>query len=240
MKLTKREGLVIKKVDYSEADRIISVFTKEAGKESFAAKGIRKSKKRERIATDLLVISSFVIYEKEVVGDGSNIATISAVELIEFFSELKKDLDSINISMYILKILDFIINENEKNEKIYRLTINTLQYFNRGNLPIEKKLVVLTHFLVSILKIEGIMFDIDDGYFFTIEESIINRNFTENSIKISESQKALLLMINNIDINGINKLELRKYDIMYIVYLLERYYFHHMGIFISLKDIITV
>lgn len=243
MKLAKREGLVIKKVDYSEADRIITVFTKEAGKESFVVKGIRKSKKRERIATDLLVVSSFVIYEKEKTHqdvDSTHLSTLSSVEVLEYFANLKKDLDSINISMYILKMLDFIINENEKNDKVYKLSINTLEYFEKENSTIERKLVVLTFFLISILKHEGIMFDIEDGYFFTIEESIINRNNQVESIKLTELQKTLILMINSIDIKGINKLELKKSDIISLIVIIEKYIMHHLSIYISIREFLVL
>ena len=46
MKFIKTKGLIIKKVDFGEGDRIITVFSENFGKIDLLVRGIRKSKKR--------------------------------------------------------------------------------------------------------------------------------------------------------------------------------------------------
>ena len=64
MNIIKSEGIVIKKTDVGEADAVLKVFTKEFGKIDIYVNGIRKSKKREKISTELMSVSEFLIYEK--------------------------------------------------------------------------------------------------------------------------------------------------------------------------------
>lgn len=59
------EGIVINKTDFGEADRYVTVFTKNFGKIIFFIKGIRKSKKREVSAVDTLTYSSFTFIKKK-------------------------------------------------------------------------------------------------------------------------------------------------------------------------------
>ena len=46
MKFIETKGLIIKKVDFGEGDRIITVFSENFGKIDLLVRGIRKSKKR--------------------------------------------------------------------------------------------------------------------------------------------------------------------------------------------------
>ena len=46
MKVEKLQGFVLKRTNYGEADKILTVFTKERGKIKVLAKGVRKIKSR--------------------------------------------------------------------------------------------------------------------------------------------------------------------------------------------------
>ena len=61
---SKDEGIIINKREYGEADRIVTIFTKEHGKLVSIIKGIRKSRKREIAATDIGVLSEIIFYER--------------------------------------------------------------------------------------------------------------------------------------------------------------------------------
>ncbi|MGL5663321.1 MAG: DNA repair protein RecO, partial [Cetobacterium sp.] len=75
MKFIKTKGLIIKKVDFGEGDRIITVFSENFGKIDLLVKGIRKSKKRDQSSVDLLTLSNFTFYKK---GDNFILNTIDS------------------------------------------------------------------------------------------------------------------------------------------------------------------
>ena len=91
MKFTKTKRLIIKKVDFGEGDRIITIFSENFGKIDLLVKGIRKSKKRDQSSVDLLTLSNFTFYKK---GDNFILNTIDS---IDFFYDLKKDIEKLEI-----------------------------------------------------------------------------------------------------------------------------------------------
>ena len=58
------KGIVISKKDIEEADRYITIFMEDYGKVSTVIKGIRKSKKRDKTAVDILSLTDFQFYKK--------------------------------------------------------------------------------------------------------------------------------------------------------------------------------
>jgi len=54
MKSYKTEGIIIKRKNFGEADRILTIFTKNKGKISIVAKGVRKINSRRAPHIELL------------------------------------------------------------------------------------------------------------------------------------------------------------------------------------------
>ncbi|MGL6023445.1 MAG: DNA repair protein RecO, partial [Cetobacterium sp.] len=70
------KGLIIKKSDFGEGSRIITVFSETFGKIDFLIRGIKKSKKRDQSSVDLLTLSNFTFYKK---GDKFILNTIDPI-----------------------------------------------------------------------------------------------------------------------------------------------------------------
>ncbi|BDU50495.1 DNA repair protein RecO [Haliovirga abyssi] len=229
MKIKKIEGIVINKVDFGEADKIVTVISKQNGKIKILAKGIRKSKKREIYGTDLAVLSNFIIYKK------NEISYLSSVELTDGFLDIKKNLFKINIAGYILKIADKFSMENEKNIKLFKLVYNSLKYISKEK-ENEKMLVLVSYFLNSIINQEGTSFLLNEGEYFNFEEGQFQIDKTENVLKIKKYQKKYLMLLNNVDIMGIYKLNLNKFNLLSVIEILEGYLNYHFDIKEQLKN----
>ncbi|MGL4307361.1 MAG: DNA repair protein RecO, partial [Cetobacterium sp.] len=65
MEIISDEGIVLRKKDYGDSDRLITIFSKNNGKISFYLKGIRKSKKRDKEAVELFSLSTFYFSKKQ-------------------------------------------------------------------------------------------------------------------------------------------------------------------------------
>lgn len=117
MKDYKTEGIIIRVRDYNDADRIVTLFTREKGKVQAIAKGCRKQKSRKRGIIQLLTYGDFVLYH------GRTMDTITQCEAREHFSFLRDDLDRMAYGNYLSELLDGFVNSGEKHEDLFYLTL---------------------------------------------------------------------------------------------------------------------
>ena len=143
------KGIVISKKDIEEADRYITIFMEDYGKVSTVIKGIRKSKKRDKTAVDILSLTDFQFYKK------NDSLIISNFSTIKDYIGIKSDIDKINIVFYIFSILNQILVENGRNRKIYEVLEKTLNYLDLSN-DERKNYLLILYFLYIIIKEEGI------------------------------------------------------------------------------------
>lgn len=120
MRSFKTEGIVIKRRNYNEADRIITVFSKRNGKINIKASGVRRITSKRSSHIELLNYSIFSLYQ------GKNMPLLTEVDSLNNFSDLKKDLKKIAASYHICELIDGLCAENQENEAIFNLLTNTL------------------------------------------------------------------------------------------------------------------
>ena len=143
------KGIIIAKKDIEEADRYITIFMEDYGKVSTVIKGIRKSKKRDKTAVDILSLTDFQFYKK------NDSLVISNFSTVKDYIGIKSDIDKINIAFYIFSILNQILVENGRNRKIYEVLEKTLDYLNISS-DERKNYLLILFFLNTIIKEEGI------------------------------------------------------------------------------------
>ncbi|MGL4509461.1 DNA repair protein RecO, partial [Cetobacterium sp.] len=127
MKFIETKGLIIKKVDFGEGDRIITVFSENFGKIDLLVRGIRKSKKRDQSSVDLLTLSNFTFYKK---GDNFILNTIDS---IDFFYDLKKDIEKLEIVSYILSIINEIVLPGERKKEFFQRIEKALYFIIKSD-----------------------------------------------------------------------------------------------------------
>ena len=204
----KGKGIIIAKKDIEEADRYITIFMEDYGKVSTVIKGIRKSKKRDKTAVDILSLTDFQFYKKN-----ENLV-ISSFSTVKGYIGIKSDINKINIAFYIFSVLNQILVENGRNRKIYEVLEKTLDYLNTSN-DERKNYLLILFFLNTVIKEEGI--SIENGT--DIEEiqtgigndtkKILQYLFEDNlkvvindeKYKIDYVKKAILVLENYINFN---------------------------------------
>ena len=204
----KGKGIIIAKKDIEEADRYITIFMEDYGKVSTVIKGIRKSKKRDKTAVDILSLTDFQFYKKN-----ENLV-ISSFSTVKGYIGIKSDINKINIAFYIFSVLNQILVENGRNRKIYEVLEKTLDYLNTSN-DERKNYLLILFFLNTIIKEEGISIENDTD----IEEiqtgigndtkKILQYLFEDNlkvvindeKYKIDYVKKAILVLENYINFN---------------------------------------
>lgn len=112
-------GLVIRTVDYKEADRLISIFTEEKGIVHAMARGARSLRSRQMAATQQFCYATFVLYKK------GELYWVREAELIESFFGLRAGVEGLALASYFCEVLsDVALAESDR--ELLRVSLNSL------------------------------------------------------------------------------------------------------------------
>lgn len=114
------KGLVIRSVDLSENDKLLTLFTEEYGKITAVANGSRALKSRYLAAAQLFCYGSYVLYKR------GERYWVREVTLIESFFDLRADLTRTALASYICDVADDVVAENSPEKAFLRLVLNSL------------------------------------------------------------------------------------------------------------------
>ena len=145
------EAVVLKQIPYKDNDMILHVYTKDYGKLSFVAKGIRKLTSKNARASSPMMISEFSVNLKK------GLSTLIKASPINYLRHIKESIESEIVGNYILEYFYRYVEENEPDEDVYKQLIKSLKALDYGYSP----LLVYCLFQVFILNHNGISIDVD-------------------------------------------------------------------------------
>lgn len=145
MRAFKTEGIVIKRKNYSESDRIVTIFSKTHGKLVIKASGVRKIASRRSPHIELLNYCVFSLHH------GKMMPILTEVESLQNFSVLKNDLKRIGAAFHICELIDGLCAENQENLEIFNLLEKTLHKISTA----PKLADIIYEFEVELLKLLG-------------------------------------------------------------------------------------
>lgn len=122
----KTEGVVLKRKNFGEADRILTVFTQNLGKIPVLAKGVRRITSRRAGNVELLNRVSIFLHQTK----GMPILT-EAVSL-NTYSKLKQNLKLSTYAFHILELVDRLTAENQENRIVYEHLVEVLKRLERN------------------------------------------------------------------------------------------------------------
>jgi len=140
------EAVVLRRANFGEADRLLTLYSREYGKIKAIAKGARKPQSRKTGHVELFMRSRFFIAK------GRNLDIITQAESIESYVALRSDLVRTTYASYAVELLDRFTVEEDKHTGIYDLLVNALGWFaTAGSLLLtaryyELRLLALTGF----------------------------------------------------------------------------------------------
>jgi DNA repair protein RecO (recombination protein O) len=114
-RLYQTEGVVLRRVDIGEADRILTIYTREFGKRRLAARGIRRPSSRK--AGHLEPYTS----TRLLVARGRNLDTISQAEALDSFQGLRRDEGAIAVAALMAELVDRLTVEDEAQPAVLDL-----------------------------------------------------------------------------------------------------------------------
>lgn len=120
------EGLILKKRNFGEADRILTIFTSDYGKISALVKGIRRP--RSKKAGHLELGSWCKIF----VARGKNLDLLTEVEVKQPFGLTDFTENRANQIYHLLELVDTLTAPGQKNLEVFRLLVHFLKQLGDG------------------------------------------------------------------------------------------------------------
>ena len=145
----KTEGINLKTINYSESSQILIIFSKEHGKMSLLAKGVKKSSRSYKGKLQTFMHNQYLISKKTSMG------IISQIDSIHPFLDLPKDYDKLSIAYQCIDLIHRIIQENHPYPDLFDIVLNTLIKIESTKITQDNK--VLKDFKKQLLQHEGML-----------------------------------------------------------------------------------
>jgi DNA repair protein RecO (recombination protein O) len=95
------KGIVLRRINYGEADRIVTYITPDLGKISLMVKGVRRPKSKLAGSIELFGESQITL----ILGNG-DIGNLVSARLIKNYGEISKDLERTNFTYKIIQLIN--------------------------------------------------------------------------------------------------------------------------------------
>ena len=114
------EAIVLRRSDFGEADRLLTVCTPNLGKLRLLAKGIRKLTSRKAGHLELFTRAQLLVAR------GRNLDIITQAQAIEPHARLRDDLWRLSHAYYVAELMDHFSEEQSENQPLYELFCDVL------------------------------------------------------------------------------------------------------------------
>ncbi|OGC44599.1 DNA repair protein RecO [candidate division WWE3 bacterium RBG_19FT_COMBO_53_11] len=122
----REEGIVIRKKDFGEADKILTIYTRDRGRVVAFAPGARRITSRKASATELFTHGIYFLSQ------GKEMDTITESEVLNSFYPLRDDLTKAALAFYLAELLGYLVVDSQPNYPVYRLFLESISLLSRA------------------------------------------------------------------------------------------------------------
>jgi len=146
------EAVVLRHVDYGEADRIVSLLTASDGVQKGFARAARNS--RKRFGAALEPFSQVIVHWRT--GRGQ-LWSLQEMELLSSRCGLRSELGRLALASYAVELIELLLEEGESHQQIYQLLCAFLDFIDQGGelasarLLFELRLIYLLGYIPHLL-----------------------------------------------------------------------------------------
>ncbi|MDD6643984.1 MAG: DNA repair protein RecO [Firmicutes bacterium] len=147
----KTEGIVLRETEYKDSDKLLTVLTREHGKLTLRARGVKSGRSRSKAACQLLTYSEFTVSEKQ------GKYTITEAVVKEMFPELREDIELLYLASYFAQVTDAVAQEEDASPELLSLLLNALYALAKLKKP---QMLVKAAFELRLACIAGFLPDL--------------------------------------------------------------------------------
>lgn len=152
MPLRETEAIVLRTYRLGEADKIVSLFTRQLGKLRAVAAGAQRPKSRYGGVLEPLTYVRLWLFERE----NRDLLRMNSAELLESFFAMQSDYAVGIAAQYMAEVCERLLPEREVNERAFRLLLTVLRGLKTSG-SIDKPLLYFNYW---ILRLGGFMPDL--------------------------------------------------------------------------------
>ncbi len=232
----KFEGIVVSEVDYKESSKIINILTIDSGIVGIIARGTKKVKNKLSGVTSKLTYGYFHVNYKE-----NGLSTLIEVDIIDMFKNIRKDINLMSYSIYLLELADRVY-KHDQNSEIYSNLIASLKKIDEGY---DYK-IITNIFELKMLDFLGIRPVIDECVNCGNKNDIVTissyrggylcKDCANGEVIVNIKTIKLLRMFYYVDISKITKLDVAdniKEELSKFIY---DYYDRYSGIYLKSRE----
>lgn len=130
--IIKTEVFVLKTFPYSDSSLIVRFFSKDIGRQSFIAKGIKKSKKSISAIYEPFSHLDITIYIKE----SSDLATLKEAHLINSYYFIRESLETLSLASFLFEVVDKASFSSSDNILLFNVISNYMKNLEQNAKPI--------------------------------------------------------------------------------------------------------
>ena len=119
------QAIILKKTPFSEANEVVSMFSRELGKVRAVARAVKSPKSKMAFALQPLFLSEIELLPAK------NMPSIIGVKQLDTFKNIQNDLNKIYAAMFGAELMLKSTADEQPNEKLFDLYLNFLQHLDR-------------------------------------------------------------------------------------------------------------
>ncbi|VWL85251.1 DNA repair protein RecO [Oceanivirga miroungae] len=124
MEILKDTALVLKRKNVNDSNVSVVLYTKNHGKISCIVYGVRANNKMEKISLNPI---NYINVEISKTNDNY---VIRSYDLLKYYKNIYENIDKLEIAMYIVYVLNKVLIYMQKEEKVYKRTIDALTFID--------------------------------------------------------------------------------------------------------------
>jgi DNA repair protein RecO (recombination protein O) len=128
-RLYRTEGVIIRRHDLGEADRILTIFTRDHGKLRAVGKGVRKPLSKSAGHLELFTRSDLLLAQ------GRDLDVISQAETIDAFIGLRGNLERSSYASHFAELVDAFTEDRDEQRALYNVFVAALGWLTRTTDP---------------------------------------------------------------------------------------------------------
>lgn len=128
----KTQGLVLRVSDYNDHDSILTLLTREYGRLTVKARGLRRKNSPLSAPCQLLAYGEFTLFEYR------GMYTVNEAHSIELFHGLRRDLIKLSLGTYFAQVAELISQEDMPSGELVSLVLNCLFALSKLDEPENK------------------------------------------------------------------------------------------------------
>lgn len=123
------QAIVLRVTDYNDKDALLTVLSRNHGKLTLKARGLRRKNSPLIAPCQLLALGEFTLFEYK------NQYTINEAHSLELFTPLRRDLTKLSLGTYFAQAAEVISQEDLPNPELQSLLLNCLYGLSKLDLP---------------------------------------------------------------------------------------------------------